>query len=63
MNALNGSYTPTRTCCRYRQDGSTLMVTHVVPADEGDYQCVATNMAGRRVSQVALLTVYGEWQE
>ncbi|XP_050706829.1 uncharacterized protein LOC126992214 isoform X2 [Eriocheir sinensis] len=43
---------------RYRQDGSTLMVSHVVPADEGEYQCVVTNMAGRRVSQVAMLTVY-----
>ncbi|KAK8393989.1 hypothetical protein O3P69_006293 [Scylla paramamosain] len=43
---------------RYRQDGSTLMVSHVVPSDEGEYQCVVTNMAGRRVSEVAQLTVY-----
>ena len=37
-----------------------LMVAHVVPSDKGEYQCVVTNMAGRKVSEVAKLTVYGE---
>nr|XP_027219130.1 uncharacterized protein LOC113811557 isoform X2 [Penaeus vannamei] len=43
---------------RYRQEGSTLLVSHVVPADEGEYQCVVTNMANQRVSPAAILTVF-----
>ncbi|XP_047482139.1 uncharacterized protein LOC125034437 isoform X2 [Penaeus chinensis] len=43
---------------RYRQEGSTLLVSHVVPADEGEYQCVVTNMANQRVSAAAILTVF-----
>nr|XP_053626420.1 neural cell adhesion molecule L1.1-like [Cherax quadricarinatus] len=43
---------------RYRQEGTTLLVSHVIPSDEGEYRCVVTNMAGQRVSQVALLTVF-----
>ncbi|XP_066989236.1 roundabout homolog 1-like [Macrobrachium rosenbergii] len=44
--------------CRFRQEGNRLIVTHVVPGDEGEYQCVVTNMADQRVSHAATLTVY-----
>lgn len=43
---------------RYRQEGTRLMVSNVVPSDEGQYQCVVTNMAGQRTSTPATLTVY-----
>lgn len=61
LYALLTVYVRVRLCTyRYRQEGSTLLVSHVVPADEGEYQCVVTNMANQRVSPAAILTVFGE---
>lgn len=37
------------------------MITYTRKSDAGKYVCVGTNMVGERESEVAELTVLGEW--
>jgi len=39
-----------------------LIISQVRLTDAGNYTCVAVNVASRRLSEAALLTVYGELQ-
>ena len=40
-------------------DESTLYIAKVVPADSGDYSCEARNKAGRTMSSIVKIKVYG----
>ena len=42
------------------QNTNTLIITRVIPPDEGMYYCIATNDAGSTSSRNASLTVDGE---
>jgi len=46
---------------RISQDGRVLLVLSARLADAANYSCAAENVAGRRVSEPATLTIYGEW--
>jgi len=41
-------------------ENGDLIIDHVVPSDEGKYQCVAHNMAATRESPIVSLSVHGE---
>ena len=41
-------------------ENGDLMIDHVVPSDEGKYQCVAHNMAATRESPIVSLSVHGK---
>ena len=48
--------------CRVKvTENGDLVVRHVLPSDEGKYQCVAHNMAGTRESPIVPLSVHGEY--
>ena len=54
---INGDIPSTRSRGRNK---NTLTITRVVPPDEGEYYCIATNDGGSTSSRSASLTVDGE---
>lgn len=41
------------------EESGDLVIRHVLPTDEGKYQCVAHNMAATRESPAVSLSTYG----
>ena len=42
-------------------NSNMLVITNIIELDEGEYKCVASSRGGMAVSQLATVTIYGEY--